>query len=972
MKIPSSHSTVLSLSCAFFIRCSLIMFLLTSFTVISSSAQVELIKDINTLKDPFELEYSKAVDCNGILYFYSKNELWRTNGTSSGTTLVKQYRDLGDMISFSGAVYFYAAQEGQGMELWRTAGTSESTVLLKDIRPGYASSSFDPKFAVSGQYLFFVANNGTNGWELWRTDGTPGGTVMVKDIVRTRGSSNPAFLTDVNGILYFSANDGINGYELWKSDGTEAGTVMVKDIRVGKSSFPRLITNVDGVVYFTADDGIAGRELWKSDGTAGGTELVKDLNPGLRATPYRNFTSVNNTLFFSANDRIHGEELWKSDGTATGTVMVKDLFPKPTTKLHPGVVALGPALLNFASVNGKLYFTAYGADGYYFWKSDGTEAGTVPLMIANPIGGGPVTAFFTSYKGSVFFFNGGGEYPDTYSFSLMKEDASGKITTIATYFLDGFYDSRTPFLVESSNLLYLTGRPTPDRGYALFRTGGTAASTKLVADTYIDVGHSSDPTDFVKMGNILYFTASDETDGTNLWKTDGTNTGTVQLTEMHNVSHLTNVNGQLFFAGAATGDREDPWAIYKTDGTPGGASKVCLEFPGTPQTFTKVNNKLFATWGSNYFMTSDGWGCSVLAVTPSVQEVFPFGKFLYFKGTENVHGDELWQTNGASGRTIMVKDINRAGGSDIQHFTALNGVVYFSADDGVRGHELWRSQGTPGSTFMVRDLRTKDSDLTESDIYDVVTAGDHVYVFGLDENDQHAIWKSDGTVANTLKIANIPPMHGRAMVSNTRLYFVTTSPDGYHLWKSDGTTESTQQLAALNIGNTTYRNSYVTIGDTFYGNFYSEYLWTSDGTPCGTFAITAVSGSPSPIEFLGDELIFAADDDIVGRELYKINLTGLTESPCAGASQLFATEGNAARIGTYPNPFHDSFSLEIAGDRLEEYSIQIVDLANNVYHVQSKLQYNQAHLLGTGLPKGVYVLRIQDKDGVSVHKIIKH
>ena len=51
----------------------------------------------------------------------------------------------------------------------------------------------------------------------------------MKDINGT-GSSNPGWLTNVNGTLFFLANDGVNGTELWKSDGTEAGTDFVKDI----------------------------------------------------------------------------------------------------------------------------------------------------------------------------------------------------------------------------------------------------------------------------------------------------------------------------------------------------------------------------------------------------------------------------------------------------------------------------------------------------------------------------------------------------------------------------------------------------------------------------------------------------------------------------------------------------------------------------------------------------------------------
>src|SRR5206468_1855806 len=96
--------------------------------------------------------------------------------------------------------------------------------------------------------LFFSADDGSNGQELWKSDGTQAGTVLVKDIDPGAGSSDPSFLTGVNGTLFFAnfSGDGSNGVELWKSDGTAAGTVLVKDIVPGAgSSLPQDMANVN-------------------------------------------------------------------------------------------------------------------------------------------------------------------------------------------------------------------------------------------------------------------------------------------------------------------------------------------------------------------------------------------------------------------------------------------------------------------------------------------------------------------------------------------------------------------------------------------------------------------------------------------------------------------------------------------------------------------------------------------------------
>jgi len=148
--------------------------------------------------------------------------------------------------------------------------------------------------------------------------GQTAGTPLVKDI-NVLGSSNPQFLTAVDGTLYFSATDAVNGTELWKSDGTAAGTVMVKNINVSGSSNPQFLTAVDGTPYFSATDAVNGTELWKSDGTAAGTVMVKNINPGIDNSNPENLTEVSGTLYFSATDGVNGTELWKSDGTAAVT-----------------------------------------------------------------------------------------------------------------------------------------------------------------------------------------------------------------------------------------------------------------------------------------------------------------------------------------------------------------------------------------------------------------------------------------------------------------------------------------------------------------------------------------------------------------------------------------------------------------------------------------------------------------------------
>ena len=67
-----------------------------------------------------------------------------------------------------------------GYELWKSDGTASGTVMVKDINSGSSSSSPQPHSR--WQHPLFPAYDGTNGDELWKSDGTASGTVMVKDI----------------------------------------------------------------------------------------------------------------------------------------------------------------------------------------------------------------------------------------------------------------------------------------------------------------------------------------------------------------------------------------------------------------------------------------------------------------------------------------------------------------------------------------------------------------------------------------------------------------------------------------------------------------------------------------------------------------------------------------------------------------------------------------------------------------------
>ena len=54
----------------------------------------------------------------------------------------------------------------------------------------------------------------------------------------------------------------------------------------------------------------------------------------------------------------------------------------------------------------------------------------------------------------------------------------------------------------------------------------------------------------------------------------------------------------------------------------------------------------------------------------------------------------------------LLKDINTVGNSGPYGYCKVNNVIYFSHDDEVHGYELWRTDGTAIGTYLVKDVNT--------------------------------------------------------------------------------------------------------------------------------------------------------------------------------------------------------------------------------------------------------------------------
>jgi ELWxxDGT repeat protein len=72
------------------------------------------------------------------------------------------------------------------------------------------------------------------------------------------------------------------------------------------------------------------------------------------------------------------------------------------------------------------------------------------------------------------------------------------------------------------------------------------------------------------------------------------------------------------------------------------------------------------------------------------------GSQLYFDGDDGSHGDQVWESNGAT--AAMVADIDGTSGALAGNFEAAGGALDFTAYTPATGYQWWTTDGTAAGT----------------------------------------------------------------------------------------------------------------------------------------------------------------------------------------------------------------------------------------------------------------------------------
>jgi ELWxxDGT repeat protein len=424
---------------------------------------------------------------------------------------------------------------------------------------------------------------------------------------------------------------------------------------------------------------------------------------------------------------------------------------------------------------------------------------------------------------------------------------------------------------------------TVANGRELWITDGTAAGTTLVRDIRTGATGSTFSSAFGVVGTFgtpgsyISFGANDGVSGTEPWVTDGTNAGTIFLRDIAAGSTSSNAsgffaapNGKVYFlanegtSGILTGNE-----LHATDGTPAGTVRVTDYAPGTASSGMSLDVAV-----GNF-----GFGPATLAATGQEpvafdlttnavialgdilpgsssslpQEFVAVGTEVFFRATTTGSDIRLYRVTydglGTPNGFAPVVDINTTGNDNVGNLAVMGGEVYFAATDGTSGRELWKSNGTIAGTVRVADINAGPGDSTPLGL---IAVGSKVFFSATTPAGGREQYVTDGTAAGTFRLADLrlgqanglAATPGQIGFGSGLLFAGSGTSIGLELFGTDGTVAGTALVKDIRpqTGNSASApTSLVASGGRVYFSATDEgngrELWSSDGTPAGTAVV---------------------------------------------------------------------------------------------------------------------------------------
>jgi ELWxxDGT repeat protein len=742
-----------------------------------------------------------------------------------------------------------------------------------------------------GDTAYLQMSNDIDGTGLWINDFSPAGTRMIDRYTDYLAYGTIDFPMVIQGTQYYFAL-GNAEHTLRKTDGTIAGSEAI-------TNFSN--TRVIGAVPFGNDILVLSQvqdtlRLWRSDGTASGTNNVKTY---VNANGPVDFAVLGSDFYF-----VYNGALIKSNGTTNGTLILQDLN-----------VVGNDSVRDLTEFNGRLWFTAKDAShGAELWSTDGLVGGTQMFDNFNPLGNGVVQGRkLRVANGRLFWLSNDGG--NNWGIELRSTDGTVQGSRVYDYF-PGPLGIATYELVATTKHVYFNEQQSHQLCVA-----DTAAVTRLKSMDTLQVY-----TGAATIGDSIFLHAAQLGPAAQLWRSDGTVAGTVDITPPFcmRVSSIASNGRSLFFVGDSFyGTGYDQ--LYRSDGSR-------LGF---------VSSRLFGRQPRS----------------SATNKAVRAGNFVFFEAGDSVHGRELWRTDGTAAGTILLQDIEPGAGDGGMYAPYVwHGQVFFEGNQLQYGKELWRSDGSVSGTMMLGDIRSGSFGSSPRNFYGT---DDFLFFAALDGTPGTHLYRTDGTVQGTVEVHNFNPnvfnirslkIIGR--LASQLLIAVPTNQYDYELWIADSLGGNPTLLStfpgefnwtifanAVESGNQAFfvgRNAqhryqlWRTLGtpsttlpfstefgfdryDIFiagavndnviyraYGSLVGTEFFVTDGTPAGTHVLLDINpggaNSSPATAVLGDSLLwFTADDGVHGSELWT------TDGTTAGTQMV--SDFTTGSVAPYKNAF---------------------------------------------------------------------
>lgn len=944
------------------------------YNLITNSAF--LVKDI-ILGPQSGVENSFFFIKNNTLYFTANNgingyELWKSDGTEAGTYMIKDINgsgdgDIGALTNFNDKIIFSANDSLNGQEMWITDGTENGTTLLKDIYSG-VNGSYPSDFCIFNNLIYFVADNGINGKELWQSDGTSLGTFLFKDVnPSSNGLQNGNRFIVFNNNFYFFANNGATGFELWKSDGTNLGTQLLKDLYTGSNSSSYVIegSSTNSYFVFSATTNV-GKEIWRSDGTMNGTQLLKDINPIFDGIPpfSAQFVTYNNKVYFTADNYSNGQELWVTDGTTTGTRMVKDIY---AGSYYSNIQKL-------TATNNFLIFSAMGNMSNFntLWKSDGTTSGTVEIKNIELKHDNTTQLQFVEHNNEVYFQGGYDDYNGnelwktngTFNNINLVVDLNKKFgSNNASYYGDRFFTELNGQTIFISN--------NGQDGNEPFISDGTITGTRMIkninpAEHYSSINTNDDYSpSLTKVGNNLFFRATNGVNGFELFKTDGTAANTVMVKDIavgnsnsiEDYNLLLEYNNILYFKA---NNQINGGELWRSDGTEAGTYMLKDINPGSGDAIDGVVSQ-----------TSDSRMSKGYAIANNL---------LYFSAYDGI-SNSIWRTDGTTNGTVKVITIPSSGNHDSGPviLNSMNNQIFFTTNINnttYLNNTLWVTDGTQSGCTLLGTW-----DITGSPVFSRTTVFNNELYFNVYTSNRNTLMKTNGTVSGTVVVKDNLGIGHNFKYLNSCGNFLYFSLGDYgvadnELWRTDGTINGTIKIADNPNNIFLFALKDYTCIDNhliYLQEIDAKEIWVTDGNLNNTYNLnvnvlngndfSTYEGISKIGNYVNGKLFLVGGTESSGSEIYVTDFENLL------SSNEFSNDLTKTVTRVFPNPTTGNLSISsndfsiIRGIYLYDFSGKLIS--------KEKCNSSLIKLNISNLSSGIYLAKIETDKSIETKKIIK-